>query len=97
MSVNLNFQVPPLPQFKNYTVMKMKEKLYGANGENEKKSEPKQEEEKTQSKRGPTPRWLKLLMAALFVAIALPVIAWILDRIANLIRAAKGVEAACVG
>lgn len=53
-------------------------------------------QKKEQKRKGPTPRWLKLLLAALVVAVALPTIIWLLGRIAALIRAAKGVQDACL-
>ncbi len=97
MSVNLNIQVPPMREFKNVSLLKMKEKLYGANGENNKNAEITNDakitdEENVKQNDYYYNRWIRILAAAIFACAAIPFITWILERLNKLVRAAKNLE-----
>ena len=109
MNINLNVPMPEFKNVTAEKLRKKLAEMRGENNESSNfsstESEKKKDEKRTSQneageKRDETKnqtssnRWLKILLGALIFAVAIPIITWIWERIARLVRAARHVETA---
>lgn len=105
--MNINLNVPlPRTDFKNVTAQKWREKLSEIRGETitpdsaQKKEEQKDigdqklNEQDQQSEKKGMPAWVKAVIWILILGIGLPILSYIFDQIARVVKSARSVETA---